>query len=248
MKPDPEIIGFAFPLFNSRVAVNKSYIVQVVGDIVQVPVIVQIGESRPVRIGFHRFEPLRPVVPECIRTCILKGEIVHFGGRATVDHIPVVRNGTVDLRLELGPVLVGHVHGISVGNDQVLVPVVIEIREEGRPAPLGTVNPKHLAHFAVRDYLIPEHPVMHMHHVTQELVLVAVFRIIYEVDIAPAVDGLLFLVHVFGKHVQGEHVGVTVVVDIGHVVPHGGFGLVRHQRGNLVLKGPVALVDVEQVI
>ena len=70
---------------------------------------------------------------------------------------------------------------------------------------------------------------MHMHHVTQELVLVAVFRIIYKVDIAPAVDGLFFLVHVFGKHVQGKHIGIAIVVDIGHVIPHGGFGLIRHQ-------------------
>ena len=47
-KPYPNVIGFLFPSFNGSVFVYKGNIIEVVGNVIQVPVIVQVCESCPI--------------------------------------------------------------------------------------------------------------------------------------------------------------------------------------------------------
>ena len=131
----------------------------------------------------------------------------------------------------------------AVRDEQVLVTVVVQVGEQGRPAPIGRIHAGQIPDFA--EALIA----------TIELQCVAgVLRPIsggelQVVDVeALGIGGRFEDALLLGQHVEDHHVRPAVVVEIGRVHAHRGVTRVPHGRRDGFGERAVAVVVVEEVV
>jgi hypothetical protein len=146
----------------------------------------------------------------------------------------VGEEGHVVLRRDVAGKAVGHVH--------VLAAILIEVRNERAPAPVGFGGAREVAHVAEGAVAV-----VALQHVAHELVMVPVTHLRH-VHVPPLVHGRrLDAVFVLRHHVGGVHVGPAVVVHVGDVHAHGEVARHGHGRVEHVTERPVLLVEVQVV-
>ncbi len=135
----------------------------------------------------------------------------------------------------------------AVRNEQILVAVVVQIGEQGGPAPIGGMHAGQIADLAEAN--------RSSHGAAVELERIAgVLRMIPGLELldvhveALGVGGGLEDLLLVGQHVEHDEVGASVVVDVGRVDAHGRMAGVSQGRGAGFGERAVALVDVEKVV
>ncbi len=84
-----------------------------------------------------------------------------------------------------------------------------------------------------------------MQHVSKVLVFISIFFIQIIKHVAEAIYRLFLFIIVFRHHIKGKYVRQPIIINISHIISHGGFGLVTQVFCNLIFKGPILLVDIK---
>ena len=220
----PEGHGKIMPLPSCRniVPVNKSPVVDVIDNKIQVAVTIQIGISSAVGIGRlvktpcpgHIGKCQIPVIPEEIVDIGMEGHLfikvfVRQAGCTALWKIPVAAGQELHIIQVVGPAI------NAVGDKEVFPSVVIHVAEQGRPAPVGRIDAGETA------YLTEQSPSqVQLQGIPDKLKIVAVFSFQLEelIIILPArLFPYLFLVR---QHIQHDNIGQAVIVDVTDVIPH----------------------------
>ncbi len=230
------------------VAIDEGRVVDVVDDHVQISVQIQVGVGRAVGKRRHANAPLFGHVLERQVAPIAEGKIFDFHGRNLADQIILGSHGAT-FGAELGKIAVGDVAGKAVGHDQVAVAVVVEVGQQRRPAPIGFGHISHHAHIG-KNRLVGAGLVAHvdLHGVADVLVGKAIQVIVQVALITVGSHQSLLALVVARQHIEGHHVGQTVVIEVGHVVAHRRVAGVLEVCLRLVGESPVTVVDVQQVV
>src|SRR5256886_14409301 len=135
----------------------------------------------------------------------------------------------------------------AVGDEEVLVAVVVQVREQGRPAPIGRVHARQIADLA-EAHSAAHDAAVELQRVAGVLRVVAgLLRHVFNrprVGVGGGLEDVLPL----GQHVEHHYVGSPVVVVIGGIDAHGGMAGVPHRTGDGLGERAVAIVDVEKVV
>ena len=83
-----------------------------------------------------------------------------------------------------------------------------------------------------------------MQHVAYILVFIAKLFIVDVSLVHILSDGSFLAVAILAEHVDGDEIGKSVVVDIGHIRAHGELALVPQKILGLIREGAVLIVDV----
>ena len=237
------------------VAVDRGGGVEVVHDQVERAAVVQVGVHGAVREpGLRQAPGLRHVRERQVAVVAIgvvrDGDVGHqmrqapqqpradAGRQSSLDGGVAHRCEVVEV---VGPAI------DAVGNEEVFVPVVVQVREQGRPAPVGRVHAGQIADLAEAH--------RSSHRAAVELqgvagVLRVVAGLLLHVFDRPrvGVDGGLEDVLLLGQHVEHHQVRSPVVVVVGDIDAHRGMAGVPQRRGAGLGKRAVTVVDVEKVV
>jgi hypothetical protein len=143
---------------------------------------------------------------------------------------------------EVKEVEVGDIPVNAVADVDVVIAVVIEVEHECAPTPVGGGNAAIIADlekFAVA--------IVELEAVFDILIIEAGAEFgVEQVGVIEGAGGFEAVV-ITGQHVCGEEVGVTVIIDIGHVGAHGGHAGMAYTIFEFVFEGAVLLIDIEVV-
>ena len=259
LRPDAEAVGaFSFEsdlevtVVQQRpgvVAIDEGLLVDVVHDQIERTVAVQItvgratGKARRVQApGRARVrEGQAPVVPECIvwqhgRTRLLdeSQEVDPLALGGCPHRLVVGQEGDVVLR--------GYIPEDAVRDMDILVTVLIEIRDERAPAPVCARHAGHLPDLAERPVAVVQ-----MERVARELMVIVVLQL--GLVAGPVLERgcRLEAVVVLRQHVGHVDVQPPVVVDVGYVQPHRGQADGGHLPVEQLGESSISVVDVEIV-
>ena len=125
------------------------------------------------------------------------------------------------------------------GDEEVLVPVVVQIREQGRPTPVRRIHARQVA-----DLAEAAASTIQLERVARVLRVIARFQL--QVVNVPAFGVLRGLEDFFvvGTHVGDDHIGPPVIVEIGGVDAHRRVARVTDGFGNGLGERAVAVVVI----
>ncbi len=119
------------------------------------------------------------------------------------------------VREEIHEVEVGHIFVHAVANIYIVEPVIIRIKHQCAPAPVGGIDPAVIGYFRKCSVSIVQ-----LHTVFHELVIKAKFKFgavhVYIVKSTERFESVIVL----GQHVRCEHIGVTIVIDVCKICTH----------------------------
>ena len=146
------------------------------------------------------------------------------------------------IREKINEILIGHVFINPVADINIAVAVVVHIKHQGAPAPVGGRNAGEKGDFAeCFIFVIELKAVLHVLMVETALLLELIDVVIFKKR------GGFEARFVAGQHFGSENFGVSVVVDIGHVGAHGSMAHVRYPLFNFFFKRAVFLVDIQVI-
>ena len=105
----------------------------------------------------------------------------------------------------------------AAGDKQVLPAIVVQVAEEGRPAPVGGVDPGQSGYFA--ELCLAQVELKGVVHILVGIAVLQLHSEKFQFIFAPRLLQDLLIV---GQHIQHHDVGQAIVVEIGHIIPHGG--------------------------
>ena len=237
-----------------HVLVDEGRSIDVVHHDIELAVVIEIGVRRPVRKA-------RPLHPPCLgavgeRQVTLISE--HVVGRLVPAQLiqdlrlSATRQSALSAsaRPEHG-LLVIQIRdrlGIAVGDEDVLVAVIVEISEQGAPAPVGVRHARQAGHVAEDDVPLIRESVVQLERV--DAVVDAKPLALKVHDRAPGREPAhaLSLAQGVRHHVHLEDVGTAVIIEIRDIDPHAREAGMFEPRGGLVGERPVAVVDVQDVV
>ena len=138
--------------------------------------------------------------------------------------------------------------GIAVGDEDVLVPIVVEITKQGTPAPIGARHARETSDVAKDDVAVWRDAVAQLQRV--DVVRVAKPP---ATEIEAAAIGEIpahaFLSFQGGRqHVHLQNVRPAVVIEVGDIDAHARKTGMLEPRTGLIGKRPIPVVDVEDII
>src|SRR5690606_7268244 len=87
-----------------------------------------------------------------------------------------------------------------------------------------------------------------MQHVPDILVFIPELLIIYISEVVLIVDHRLLPLIGLRKHIQGDKINPSVIVEVGRIVSHGELALMGNPLRAFVGEGSVPVVDVQHVV
>ncbi len=233
------------------IAVDERFVVDIVHHEIRRAVAIQIAVRGPVGETWPVESPRRAHFGEREVAVVAERIVRQLGRRHGVDQARQIdplltaarrRQQRLIVRQKRDVVLRRDVLGQTVGHEDVLVAVEVEVGEQRGPAPVAARDaglPREIAERAVA--------VVVLQHVAHELVIESLVRL--GVIERPWLERLrrLEAVVVFGEHVAGVDIGPAVVVDVGDIHAHrevagDGQRVLEH-----LAECPIAVVEVEVV-
>src|SRR5690606_17757129 len=139
-------------------------------------------------------------------------------------------------------VVVGEVAFESIRHKKILHAIVVEIRYQGTPAPVGVRYAGELPDLAERPVAVVE--VKHVSHVL--CVQAAPYHGVEHVVLIDTHELFLPIV-VLRQHIQGEYVHELIAVDVGDIGSHGELGYMAQLVGRDVDEKSALVVDQHPV-
>ena len=231
------------------VAVHEAFGVDVADHQIECSVAVEITVRRAARDVGRGQPPGRGLIAEAPGAVVAEGIVGNGGGAHGIDEAHVVHALRARFAFHGGPVgqerhivLRGDVPGEAVGHVDILAAILIEVREEGAPAPIGLGGARQIAHVAEGAVAV-----VALQHIAHELVAIPIAHLGH-VDIPSFVHGRGFdAILVLRHHVGGVDVRPAVVVHVSDVHAHGEVARQRHGRVQHILEGAVLLIEIEVV-
>ena len=213
------------------VAKQKCLVINVVYYDVQIAVIVKICVGCPVgkrryfespRLGYVFKFQIAPIAKQHVRFFYAQ-QVFHFFELGFLLRFCLCIGRKITLGLPIGvahKIEVGNVFSVAIGNEQVAFAVVVKVGKKRGPAPIGGINARHLANFAVNRQPVGLRTTVELERVAHKLGLVAVLqRHLKKVVIGPRKHRFLAQV-IVGHHVHVHDFGQPVVVDVHYVAAH----------------------------
>ena len=248
VEPDLQIVMDV--VIGLDVLVDRGRRVDVIDHEVELAVVIEIRIGRAIRKAPSIHAPLLghvrerqvTLVPKQVVREVVTGQLLQESQR------PAIVSGPA--RPEHGRLVIEIVDrlGIAVGDEDVLVPIVIEIGEQSTPAPVRVRDARQAADLAEDDVSVLGEAVAQLQRVDVEVIAESPGMQLHatavgEVPAHPFASG-----QARRHHVHLNNVGPAVVVEVGDVDPHPReAGVLEPSRG-LVGERAIAVVDVEDIV
>src|SRR5207249_9359378 len=138
--------------------------------------------------------------------------------------------------------------GIAVGDEDVLVPIIVEVAKQLTPAPVGVGNPCQGTDFAEDDITGLRDAVTQLQRVDVVIVAKSPATQLYLTAVGEVPAHALALGQGGRHHVHLQNVGPAVVIEIGDVHAHAREARVLEPRTSPVGERSISVVDVEDII
>ena len=247
MEEDGEVMVMV--QFAGIVAVDEGRSILVVDDQVQVAVIVQVAVGGAVGKGGMCEAPIDADVLET-QIAQIAIHLVQQGGLGdAIEQLVDVLFFSAERHLlvhiigeEVKEIEIRNIPVDAVADKDVIIAIVVGVEHKGPPGPVGSRDAGKISDLGELAVAVVE-----LEAVLYELIIETGLE--FAIEETDVVKGACCLqpVIVSGQHVGSEKIGIPVVIDIGHIDTHGRHTDMPHAVFQLVLKGPVALVDVEIV-
>ena len=224
--------------------------VDVIHHEIEPAVVVEIGIGRAVRIAGLVHSPCCglvgerqvPVVPEDVVGHPVTGQLLQ-----EIQRPSLVTSSACPEYLHLVVEIDGP-FGIAVGDDDVFVSIIIEIAEQGAPAPVRVREARQVGDFTEHDSTVVGDAVAHLQRVDVVVVAKSPVTQFHPTALGEVAAHPLASVQGGRHHVHLQNVGPAVVVEIGDINAHTRKTRVLEPRAGPIGKRSIAVVDVEDVI